>query len=106
MRQSEINRAEGVRLALVLRAPGEAEARITVAEAEAQAVAKVTEAIRGAGGNPTTYLIALKYIEALKEMVSGKDNKIVYMPYEATAVLGSIGSIREMLGGNSPQPRA
>jgi regulator of protease activity HflC (stomatin/prohibitin superfamily) len=105
VRQSEINKAEGTRQALVLRASGEAEARITVAEAEAQAVMKVTEAIRGSGGNPTTYLIALKYIEAMKEMVSGKDNKIVYMPYEATALLGSLGSIREMLGANS-QPRA
>ena len=44
-------------------------------------------------------MIAVQYIEALKEMVSGKDNKVVYVPYEATGVLSSIGSIREMLEG-------
>ncbi len=101
VRQSEINKAEGIKQALVLRAAGEAQARITVAEAEAEAVAKVTKAIKDSGGNPTTYLIALKYIEAMKEMVSGKDNKVVYMPYEASAMLGSIGSIRDMFGGSS-----
>jgi regulator of protease activity HflC (stomatin/prohibitin superfamily) len=67
-----------------------------VAEAEAEAVAKVTKAIQDSGGSPTGYLIALKYIEAMKEMVSGKDNKVVYMPYEASALLGSVGSIRDL----------
>jgi regulator of protease activity HflC (stomatin/prohibitin superfamily) len=104
VRQSEINKAEGIKQALVLRAAGEAQARITVAEAEAEAVTKVTKAIKDSGGNPTTYLIALKYIEAMKEMVSGKDNKVVYMPYEASAMLGSIGSIRDMFGA-SPQSK-
>ena len=97
---SEINTAEGVKQALILKAAGEAEARIRVAEAEAQAVAKVTKAIKDAGGNPTTYLIALNYIEAMKEMVSGKDNKVVYMPYEASAMLGSVGSIRDMFAAD------
>jgi regulator of protease activity HflC (stomatin/prohibitin superfamily) len=100
IRQSEINKAEGMKQAMILKATGEAEARIKVAEAEAEAVTKVTKAITDSGGNPTTYLIALKYIEALKEMVSGKDNKVVYMPYEASALLGSVGSIREMFDRN------
>jgi len=98
IRQSEINTAEGLKQSLILKATGEAEARIKVAEAEANAVARVTKAIKEAGGNPTTYLIALKYIETMKEMVSGKDNKVVYMPYEASAILGSVGSIRDMFG--------
>ena len=97
-RQAEINTAEGLKQSLILKASGEAEARIKVAEAEAEAVAKVTRAIRDAGGDPTKYLIALKYIETLKEMVSGKDNKVVYVPYEATALLGSVGSLRDMFG--------
>ena len=103
VRQSEINRAEGIKQALVLTASGEAEALIRLAEAEAEAVMKVTKAIKDAGGDPTTYLIALKYIEALKEMVSGKDNKVVYMPYEASAILGSVGSIRDMFAGMQPK---
>ena len=38
-----------------------------------------------------------KYLETMKEMTSGKNNKIVYMPYEASAVLSSIDGIKEML---------
>lgn len=44
----------------------------------------------------TVHQIALKYIEALTAMTSGKENKIVYMPYEASGILGSVGSIQEM----------
>jgi regulator of protease activity HflC (stomatin/prohibitin superfamily) len=105
IRQAEVNKAEGVRQATVLEALGQAEARIKIAEAESEAVMKVTQAIRDSGGNPTSYLIALKYIEALKEMVSGQDNKVVYMPYEASALLGSVGSIRDLFGGGQP-PKA
>lgn len=100
VRQSEINTAEGLKQAMILKATGVAEARIKVMEAEAQAVAQITKAIKEAGGNPTTYLIALKYIEAMREMVSGKDNKVVYMPYEASAMLGSVGSIRDMFASD------
>src|SRR5439155_744175 len=75
----------------------EAAARLKVAEAEAQAIERITAAIKGTGGDPARYLIAIRYIETLKEMVSGQNNKVVYMPYEATGVLGSLGGIREML---------
>ncbi len=100
IRQSEINKAEGQKKALVLEAAGEAEARIKVAEAEAEAVSIVTKTTKESGGDPTTYLIALKYIDAMKEMVSGKDNKVVYMPYEASSLLGSVGSIKDMFQKN------
>lgn len=100
IRQSEITKAEGLKQALILRATGEAESRVKVAAAEAEAVTLITKAVEASGGNPITYLVALKYIEAMKEMVSGKDNKVVYMPYEASALLGSVGSIRDMFGQN------
>ena len=95
-RVSEINKAEGIKQALILKASGEAEAMVTVAEAEALAVGKLTQAIKESGREPTTYLLAVKYIESMKEMVSGKDNKVVYIPYEASALLGSIGTIRDL----------
>ncbi|MFW6161548.1 MAG: SPFH domain-containing protein, partial [Planctomycetota bacterium] len=97
-REAEITRAEGLKRSRILGAEGEAEARIEVAQAEAEAITKVTETVAASGGNPTSYLIALRYIDTLKEMVSGKDNKVVYLPIEATGVLGSLGGIREMLG--------
>jgi len=103
IKESEINKAEGDKKARVLRAEGEAEARIKVATAEKEAIDKITEAISATKGDPANYLIAVRYIETLKEMVSGKNNKVVYMPYEATGVLSSIGGIKDMLTGVSKE---
>jgi len=110
-KQSQVNAAEAERQAQILLAQGEAEAKIlqaeadakakvVEAEAEAEAIRMVSEAIKGTDTDPATYLLAIKYINSLKEMTSGKDNKTVYMPYEATSVLGSLGGIKEMLGGS------
>jgi regulator of protease activity HflC (stomatin/prohibitin superfamily) len=99
IRQSEINKAEGAKQARILQADAEAAARLKVAEAEAQAIERITASIKGSGGDPARYLIAIRYLEALKEMVSGQNNKVVYLPYEATGVLSSLGGIREMLQG-------
>ncbi|MDD3594500.1 MAG: SPFH/Band 7/PHB domain protein [Candidatus Gastranaerophilales bacterium] len=94
-KEAEINKAEGEKRAAILTAEGEAEARIKVAQAEAEAIRLVIEALKD-NGDPDKYLIAVRYIEALKEMVSGESNKIVYMPYEATGVLSSLDSIKQM----------
>ena len=106
LREAQATEAEGAKRARVLIAEGEAEARLKVAEAEAAAIAKITGALDASQGDPGNYMIAVRYIEALKEMVSGKDNKVVYLPYEATAVLSSIGGIRDMLEGTRAEPRA
>ena len=98
-KEAEINHAEGEKRSRVLIAEGQAEARKLVADAEAEAIRKITGAVEAGKGDPTTYLLAVRYIDTLKEMVSGQDNKVVYMPYEATGVLSSIGSIKEMLEG-------
>lgn len=99
IRESEIYKAEGEKQARILVAEGEAGARIKVAEAEAEAITKITKAISTSKGDPTNYLIAIRYIETLKEMVSGRENKVVYLPYEATGILSSIGGIKDMLEG-------
>src|SRR3990170_150417 len=97
IRQSEINQAEGQKQARILEAEAEAAARLMVAEAEAKAIERITDAIKGTGGDPARYLIAIRYIEALREMVtSPQSNKVIYLPYEATGVLASLGGIREM----------
>lgn len=95
-RQSEINAAEAVKQSEVLRAEGEARARILRAEAEAEAIRRVADAIKETQTDPATYMLAMKYIETLEQMVSGKDNKTVYIPYEASGVLSSIGSIKNL----------
>jgi regulator of protease activity HflC (stomatin/prohibitin superfamily) len=95
-REAFINEAEGIRQSEILKAEGDANARIKRAEAEAEAIRIITNAI-STSSDPVQYLVAVRYIEALQEMVSGKDNKVVYIPYEATAVLGSIGGIKDLL---------
>ena len=83
----------------MLEATGAAEARMKVAQAEAGAIQLVTEGLGGSSDKTAQYLVAIRYLESLKEMTSGKDNKVVYVPYEATGVLGSLGGIKELLSG-------
>lgn len=97
-KESQINKAEGEKQAEILRAEGDAMARVKRAEGEAEAILKVTEAI-AKNGDPINYLVAMKYLETFKEMVSGEDNKTVYMPYEASGILSSIGGIKDLLKG-------
>ena len=78
---SEINNAEAEKTAQILRAEGEAKAKVLQAEAEANAIRLVAEAVTSAKTDPAAYMLAVKYIDTLKEMVSGKDNKTVYLPY-------------------------
>lgn len=95
-KQSKINQAEAAKQSEILRAEGEARAKILEAEAEAEAIRRVSEAVAASNTNPASYMLATKYIETLREMVEGKDAKTVYIPYEATGVLSSIGSIKEI----------
>ncbi|HOY27823.1 MAG TPA: SPFH domain-containing protein [Flavobacteriales bacterium] len=100
VQQAEITTAEGQKQGQILEAEGDAQARIRRAQGEAEAIRLVTEAIKGTKADPTNYLIAMKYLETLKEMTSGQNNKVIYMPYEATGVLSSVGGIKEMLEAN------
>ena len=95
-RESRINQAEAEKQKEILRAEGESRAKVLQAEGEAEAIRRVTEAIKETKTDPATYILAMKYIETLSKMVEGKDNKTVYIPYEASGVLSSIGSIKDM----------
>ncbi|WP_320130167.1 SPFH domain-containing protein [uncultured Sphaerochaeta sp.] len=95
-KQAQILEAEGFKESAIKRAEGEAEARIKRATAEAEAV-KLLKQVFGSDDTYTQYLVAMRYIDTLGEMVKGKDNKVIYMPYEATAVLSSLGGIKELL---------
>lgn len=97
-KESQINQAEGERQAQILIAEGDAQARIRRAEGEASAILKVTDAI-AKNGDPVNYMVAMKYLETFKEMVSGENNKTVYLPYEASGILSSIGGIKDLLKG-------
>lgn len=93
---SRINEAEAHKQSEILRAEGEAKAIILNAEAEAEAIRRVAEAVTASKTDPATYMLAMKYIDTLREMTSGQNNKTVYIPYEASSVLSSLGSIRSL----------
>jgi len=124
-RRAVVLEAEGFKTAAILRADGEKQAKIleaeghaaaiqkvaeadkyrllTVAEGEAQAIERVYSAIHK--GNPTKDLITIKYLEALAKMADGKATKL-FVPYEASGVMGSIGMIAEVLKEKKEEPTA
>ncbi|MBQ5579416.1 MAG: SPFH/Band 7/PHB domain protein, partial [Prevotella sp.] len=85
---STINRAEAAKQQEILHAEGEAQARIRKAEAEAIAIEKITEAV-GKSTNPANYLLAQKYIQMMEQLAANDQTKTVYLPFEATNMLGS-----------------
>ena len=93
-----INRAEADKQQAILRAECEANARIKKAEAEAVAIQKITDAV-GKSSNPANYLLAQKYIQMLQDVADGDKTKTVFLPYEATNLMGSIGGIKELFKG-------
>ena len=99
-KQSQIVSAEGSKEAAILAADGQAQARLRVAQAEAQAIQVIAQAI-GAAGNPVQYLIAQRYLESLNTIATGAQ-KLVFLPFEATGVMASLGGIRELFQASSP----
>jgi len=103
LRQSAILRAEGEKQAVMLDAEGrkeaafrDAEARERAAQAEAKATTMVSEAIASGNVNAINYFVAQKYIEALKQIGTAPNQKLVLMPLEASGVIGSIAGIAEL----------
>ena len=103
-KQSAVTIAEGKKAAAILeaeadresrirRAAGEAQAIKAVADAKAEEIAKVYNAIKAS--NPDDKLVQLKSLEALEEVAKGEANKI-FIPFEATSALSSLGAAKEM----------
>jgi regulator of protease activity HflC (stomatin/prohibitin superfamily) len=98
-KEAAINRAEGEKQANILKAEGIAQARILEADGEKEAISRIISALADKG-QPDKYLIAMKYLETMKTITSGQNNKVVYMPYEATGILSSVDGIKQMLDAN------
>jgi regulator of protease activity HflC (stomatin/prohibitin superfamily) len=103
LRQAEILRAEGAQQAAILEAEGrkeasyrDADARERLAQAEARATLMVSEAIGKGDVQAINYFVAQKYIEALKEIGSASNGKLIFMPLEASSIIGAIGGITEL----------
>lgn len=99
-KEAAINQAEGEKQAAILRAEGVAQARVIEADAEKEAIQRIINALADKG-QPDKYLIAMKYLETLSDITAGENNKVVYMPYEATGILSSVDGIKQMFDKNS-----
>ena len=104
-RQSAITIAEGKKQAAILEAEADKEARIRRASGEAQAIKEVAEAkakeiqmVYDAmkKADPNDKLVQLKSLEALEEVAKGDANK-VFIPFEATSALSSLGAMKEIV---------
>lgn len=113
-RQAQILKAEGMKQSAILRAEGEkeaafrqAEARERLAEAEANATQAVSKAISEGDMGAINYFVALKYTDALKEIATSNNQKLIMMPLEASSLIGSIAGIGEIakaaFGGNGAE---
>lgn len=94
-KEAAINQAEGEKQAAILRAEGVAQARVIEADAEKEAIQRIINALADKG-QPDKYLIAMRYLETLSDITAGENNKVVYMPYEATGILSSVDGIKQM----------
>lgn len=110
-KQASVLRAEGEMLSKIQRANGEAESTRILAEAEARSRQIIAQGEQEAllaiakanpGIDPAKYLLAIKYISSLSDLSS--DSKTVIIPYEATALLGSVSTIKEIFGGVDNKP--
>jgi regulator of protease activity HflC (stomatin/prohibitin superfamily) len=118
MRASEILRAEGEKQSLILQAEGrkeaafrDAEARERSAEAEAKATQMVSDAVSRGSVAALNYFVADKYVKAFEKFSGSPNQKLMILPMEATAVLGSLAGIGEIAkeafgrsGTESPPP--
>ncbi|HKS06289.1 MAG TPA: SPFH domain-containing protein [Gemmatimonadaceae bacterium] len=99
-REAQVRKAEGEKEAAILRAQGQAEARLALANAESEALRRIAAALPS--GDAATYLLGVKYLEALPSLASGKGSTI-FLPAEASAVMGALGGLRQVL---SPPPKS
>jgi regulator of protease activity HflC (stomatin/prohibitin superfamily) len=94
-KQAAVTRAEGEKQSAILAAEGAAQARLRNAEAESEALNRIAQAVPG--GDPAQYLITVRYIESLRDMTRTNNSKVIFMPVETSAMLSSIGAIKEVL---------
>jgi len=118
-RAAQILRAEGEKQSTILEAEGrreaafrDAEAREREAEAEGRATTMVSDAIAAGDVQAVNYFVAQKYVEALRDIASAPNGKVLFLPLEAAGVIGAIGGVAELTrqasqrgpAGDRPEP--
>jgi len=94
-KRSQVLIAEGDKEAKIARAEGEAKSKILVAQAEAEAIQKIMNIVQTTKTDPAQYMLAMKYISAFNNIVQ-KNDKTVVVPYESSAILGSLETIKQL----------
>jgi len=111
-KQSEILNAEGRQQANVLDAQGQAQARVINAEAEAQSRLKIAQAEAQAlamiqevakTGDAIGYSVAMNYLKVLPKLMEGKNDKLIVVPYESSALVGSLATFKSLINEMSPK---
>jgi regulator of protease activity HflC (stomatin/prohibitin superfamily) len=112
-KQAAVLKAEGEKAAVILAAEGrreaafrEAEARERQAEAEAKATTFVSEAIGRGNIQAINYFVAQRYIDAIGKLAGTPNQKVILMPLESTAMIGSLAGIAELARESFATPRA
>lgn len=93
-KEANIRRAEGLRQSQMLEAEGKAKAIESVAAANSKAIGLINRSIIDSGTDER--VIALKQVEALKEMAKNPANKLI-LPSEAVSSLGNMAAIADMI---------
>lgn len=111
LRAAAILRAEGEKQAQILEAEGrreaafaDAEARERAAQAEAEATRLVSSAIAAGDLQAINYFVAQKYVEALGAFAASPNAKTIFMPLEATSIVGTVGGIQELVKSLGERP--
>lgn len=102
-KQSAILEAEGGKQAAILEAEGrreaayrDAEAREREAQAEASATASVSKAISEGNVQAVNYFVAQRYVDALRDIATAPNQKLIMLPLEASSILGSLAGIGQL----------
>ncbi len=97
-RRATVTRADGLKQAAVLEADGRLEAskrdgraKIVLAEASQEAISRVTEAVKD-NDLPVLYLLGEKYVEAMQDMATSNNAKMILLPGDLpTSLKGILG---------------
>jgi regulator of protease activity HflC (stomatin/prohibitin superfamily) len=95
-RRATVTRADGEKAAAILEAEGrleaskrDAQAKVVLAEASQRAIQKVTDAIKD-NELPVMFLLGEKYIEALKNLSTSQNSKVIVLPGDIPAAVRGI----------------
>lgn len=89
-----ITKAEAEYERITKEAQAQKDSMMLKADAEALLLERIRK-ILGKEDSASQYLATLRYVEAFKELVSKKDGKVVFVPYDTSNLLGSLGMVKE-----------